>query len=1107
MSTDLQHVLDGGPLESRRSVITGRTIVVNPDDNRFVVRSGWNPQTLAAARRDFDLLLQEGTSAQTANPGGRAATTDSVRRACAAFCQPVLEARSRGELLAALDRRLDLFLRHGRTVKATPVTPAEVLAIVREVMPLRSDAGSTNLARTVLLRTTWMLTTLWRYGLLVAPSGDGAILGRHFTAASLPAIDAKGYGDFVPLLVELSDVPNAARKCEKDRDRTEHFRLAAIRLLLTTQGVTEIGDFDHATLAPLAPALSGVCVAPGMLLDAIHRCQQRAYRSDLAPLRTLLPGRGARITTPRTDPSFRWMSNELPHFPLWRDAAVRWAGEQASRLTHGRACAGLAVILNKILAAEAIPVRPRDYCARSFDGAARIRLILEALSPSSSNRRRASRHLVTFFESVLAADARRKDGSINPAYHNPAAAVRLKRSTRRPGQTQRVPIRPWLVREIREILSTEDWARTLSDDYFVHTDPTSGLERRVWSPVRLEVFRLRFLLPLRTVQVQLLDSGEGDSRVWRADPDAPLDGAWVPNGGAWQPPAHERRQLGILRPIFDADLGRELTGLYINTNKTGDATTAFEQLGYEIPWESAEIIALILRVRAWQAQYNPSRGPRKRTEIQTRGDIATPDVEALLPAYHYLFRDACHPTRPMDPVTTDRLRNFWVKLLDTCEERLNARVRTGDPTGRSVSLITQRTDSGAPRKARYDLHSLRVTGLTELAVNGCPVQVLMALAGHATWVMTLYYVKLSPSDIQRELRFARTRAQETMDAETWEQVVASGDLDSFRNYPLGNSDDAIAARDSYAPDMWRFMDYGECPNGGTLCDIGGELLHRNPRDGDRHGPVEGGQRNCTSCRFFTYTPLHLLGLIARANALLLDVQAAGDRLRAAEQARRDLLAASGNAPDGAALRSRLVRADAAVESAEEHAVMVAKAFQTTHRCIARAKATLHRDMAAPQADDARGLKLPMLLNGTPDDLRVSFERCTDYDLWTRICEDAAMYTSIDPTSAALRRAARLDRMLMASGEPAVFATLTDDERVAVGNMYARWLRAKLGPVDHAAVISGDRTLRELGIIDESTAILAPVRGSVPVAPPLRALAAPRTLVGMTTPDHERIAPR
>jgi hypothetical protein len=182
----------------------------------------------------------------------------------------------------------------------------------------------------------------------------------------------------------------------------------------------------------------------------------------------------------------------------------------------------------------------------------------------------------------------------------------------------------------------------------------------------------------------------------------------------------------------------------------------------------------------------------------------------------------------------------------------------------------------------------------------------------------------------------------------------------------------------------------------------------------------------------------------------------------------------------------LAHADAAVEEAESRAVRAAKSWQATQRCIAKAKAALRRDMEERQPNGENPRRLPLLLNGTAEDLRLSFEQCTDYDLWTRICEDSEVHPSLDPTNAALRRAARLDRVLAQAGcEAGVFTTLTEEERVAVGNMYARWLRTKLGPVDHAALVRGERTLRDLGLVRESDTVLAPIRARMaPLRPSL-----------------------
>ena len=1073
-----QYLLLDAALIEVTSGVTGRTISVNPDATRWTILPRWSPTALHAVRADFEVL-------SVGSPKGE--------RHARRIAQPVFAARSSDELATALVPVIGTLRWYCWTSSPT----LQKLEPQCEHLPYAEDRQRTRTSRNGLL-----LTLLWKHGLALAPMYEWGF-AYHFVQRALPPINGNTFGPAASFLQSVEDTPNA-----DGRPRPRAHMLA--RLLMATRGVTEPADLDQTVLRAFQPVLDMAArgtpegqvdlfrqFRPGPLFDALHRACVRQYadQPDMLAriprdrhLRHLLPGRGGRRKTGLGSPDFPWVAERHPAHAAWGSAAARYIASLENRVDLLSEIRQLDVWLRSWLSATDCPATPLAYCRRDFDGVSRVRADLALRSGSPAHLAQALRAASRFFGSVLEIDGTRPNGALDPAYRNPTLGVTLPRRGKGSGkgQTHRAAMPPWLLREIRGLLATDDWARQ-QDDYFHYVDPTSGLTEQVWSPVRLEFFRLRLLLPLRTKQVQLLDSGEGDTRIWEADSDTPLDGRWVQNVRLWAPPSGEERQYGLLRPIYDAELGRHITGLYISTNKTADRTEDFTDLGYEIPYEHPEVIALSLRLQAWQSRFNPSSGPRKRTELASMGEgrMASADVDAVLPGLHYLFRDPAMPGFAHEPVTQNRVHRYWLKILDECERRINARLRAGDPLTRPVQLITKREPTGLPRRAAFDLHSLRVSGLTELAMAGCPVHVLMMLAGHATWVMTLYYVKPTASHIQRELASARARAEEALGAESWEELAAGGALEAMRALRIFNDSESTegAGLSDYVA---RSMDYGECPNGGSLCHIGGPLLVKNQRDGDTHGPVEGGMLNCTGCRFFASGPFYLGGLIARLNALSVDVVAAGDRLEQAKRARRDVLESLAACAEGAARRLRESRADSAVDEAEAQALKVAKAWLSTYRMIERCKATLRQHQAA-EADGAGGNRaLPVVLGGTVEDFSVGLERCEDYDLWQRVCEDSEVYPSVDATAAALRRAVRLDRVLAEAGEAAVFATLDAEERVAVGNLYGGWLRTKLGDADRVALMKGRATLRDFDLLDESIALLTPYRMPAAVRDGVRA---------------------
>src|SRR5262249_4434575 len=125
----------------------------------------------------------------------------------------------------------------------------------------------------------------------------------------------------------------------------------------------------------------------------------------------------------------------------------------------------------------------------------------------------------------------------------------------------------------------------------------------MWSPVRWVALLIKLILPLRTIQVCMLDSGEADT-WWYAD------GSWGPNTGPLSS-GTERQSLkqGVFRRstlISDANL----TILYINTNKTADIARVGSEKGYALPWPIGgalhqDVFYWLEKLRNWQEKYNP----------------------------------------------------------------------------------------------------------------------------------------------------------------------------------------------------------------------------------------------------------------------------------------------------------------------------------------------------------------------------------------------------------------------------------------------------------------------------------------------------------------------
>jgi hypothetical protein len=289
-----------------------------------------------------------------------------------------------------------------------------------------------------------------------------------------------------------------------------------------------------------------------------------------------------------------------------------------------------------------------------------------------------------------------------------------------------------------------------------------------------------------------------------------------------------------------------ITGLWINSNKTADAKTRFdENSGYLIPWQHEEVLGNLAAMRTWQEQYNPVSGPIAFNDLPegTFEDEPSDNIKELIPARFYLFRypqNSGHRGREAPP-TYGLALQFFYDALEELERRLNEE----DP-GASVKIITQRNKAGAPTRAIFTQHGMRSSTLTALYEEGVSIEILSKLvAGHATILMTLKYLIFDPAHVSQILTEARMRAMTTARAD-FPNFLNNATFEQAARMTARLSDDGLHQIYGAFSEVgaWARMDCGICPNGGTLCNIGGKAVHKRTdrgKDKSPYSPVPGGR--------------------------------------------------------------------------------------------------------------------------------------------------------------------------------------------------------------------------------------------------------------------------
>lgn len=181
------------------------------------------------------------------------------------------------------------------------------------------------------------------------------------------------------------------------------------------------------------------------------------------------------------------------------------------------------------------------------------------------------------------------------------------------------------------------WRHRVAPEYAQHL-PEIGKKRKVvelWSPVRAMVLYIKLELPLRTLQVRLLDSGEMDT--WRY-----IQGKWDKNSTPLAKGTTTRAwQRGVFRRMVTGTDDMQV-GLYVNTNKTADIGKDVHDRGYVIPWRHERVLYWLEKLRNWQEKYNPVEKPTMWSALKPKhlGDVKAGTYLERMGSACFLFREA-----------------------------------------------------------------------------------------------------------------------------------------------------------------------------------------------------------------------------------------------------------------------------------------------------------------------------------------------------------------------------------------------------------------------------------------------------------------------------------
>jgi hypothetical protein len=579
----------------------------------------------------------------------------------------------------------------------------------------------------------------------------------------------------------------------------------------------------------------------------------------------------------------------------------------------------------------------------------------------------------------------------------------------------------------------------------------------LWSPVRAVALYVKLELPLRTMQVRMLDSGEADT--WRYV-HAPGGGGFVLNTG---PLASGSEKRPCQSGVFHRSSQEKEAGLYINTNKTADINKAESEKGYVIPWAHDEALYWLEKLRNWQERYNPIAAPTPWTELESKHFGRTPphpEVLAQRGAACFLFRNPVDERRYM-PITAPALDGLWHKLLLRLEQRVADRGQTLDD-GTKIRFV----DPEAVQTTYFPLHALRVSLISYFILDlKLPIAVVSKMiAGHATIIMTLYYTKFGKAYMREVLTEAEKNDLEAEQA-NHRRFLMDSSFDKVSRRFAYVSEDAVRAviKNGSGAAAFVFDDKGICPNGATLCDVGGEELADRRAD-QFYAPVPGfpQERNCVSCRFFLTGPAFLPGLIAHFNTVSEKTHRQSDRYSALQDKLTFLEDQQREAERENQPFLKVRELDQLSKYVEAEALILNKYMndlQATNHLI-------QRSIQIAEDKTTDGVKL--VAKGSMTDLKVGFiESQSVLHQLEVVCENAVIYPDIDAGFATIRRAQMLDAMLRYNGMDPVLMYLDQDEQLLVGNAVMKLIQARTGSIKGALPYAECHLkLKEIGLLKD-----------------------------------------
>jgi hypothetical protein len=876
-------------------------------------------------------------------------------------------------------------------------------------------------------RITELSLAFWESGVLAFPAGS-----QHTKNLKLPLKNLAVAG---PVREVISKIPPTTHS----QNRITAFHRFTT-MMMRTSGALESGDITPGVLGKD----SGSIIANAIMvlhLDTYGDAVQHTLEDF-----------GCGSTGTLKDLEFKWLIDRDPTMVDWQSLAAQYVATLHTNLAGRNATLG--VFFRYLLSNPSIPRHPIAFLKRG----AKLQPPFIATSAVVANR------LADFLDWVLDTRFSMEDDDGRPTRFpdlcNPVE--RITSTGQALVETCREAMPTRLMKMAMELLTKDDWSwaknilrarRGAGGDWY-SAQNKNGEWEEIWSPVRAFALYTKLRMPLRTFQVRTMDDGSSDTKIFDE-----TTGTMVPNSSpSKQGSAREPVQRGALQTVTDKKTGRTIRVVRLTTNKNADIDKDASMKGYTCPWAPDDVVTLLVELRQWQQVHNPISGPtawRKLKEFQgLKTDIALAGIESC-----FLFRDPTDRTRRDEPIFDSKINTLWLEVLDELEERLKKQGIIG-PDNQPIKLINTRDSRDKPSTPVYDLHTCRVSILTNLLETGeVSAEMLMKIVGHATVAMVLYYVKFNVAYISDCLSEADAKMLRD-DQQNWIRYTRSKSLKDLSRAVAHNSDSGLVALNGASSASLMGINIGVCPVGGSLCHKGGPKIS-DRKDRDLNQAVPGGRSNCAGCRYVISGPPFLHGISCEANVRSFELAGLSRKLEKLEAAyelhdneRRACEAA------GEPFLEHRNWERAANDMEEVEARLAQLGIEILNLWTLRDQVTriIKERREEGGANNA-------LVFGDIASVKTALEESTEFDLADRVCKASVIYESIAargnlPQYANEFRAKRYDRMLRKIKLQPRFFDMDEETALYVGNQLSSFLMLKLGRKKTLQMMEEDATTDE-----------------------------------------------